>query len=130
MTRAEKTLWRQAQRDQALLELERCSHVDVDALDERQRWLLFAALNLVTRLAAVPLLLRLIAYLLCHCGLGLKAQVIASAVAVSTRARSSLRKAEPTQLLNSLRRAARYRNQRVAIPNPNPGLPRDDWNQL
>lgn len=104
MTRADKSLWRLAQRDRALLEFTRRSEVDLAALDEGQRWLLFAALNLVTQLAAV-LLRRLLAYLLCHCGLGLKVQVVASALSLSPLAMSSLRKAEPAQLLRSLRRA-------------------------
>lgn len=106
MTRADKSLRRQAQRDQALLEFKGRSGVDLEALDEGQRWLLFAALNLVAQLSAVPLLRRLLAYLLCHCGLGLKVQLIAGALTVSPRALSSLRKAEPAQLLHSLRRTS------------------------
>lgn len=64
--------------------------------------MLFAATNLLRFLEAVPPLVRLLAYLLCHCGLGLKLQVIAATLKLSPRCISSLRKRSPDDLVRAL----------------------------
>jgi hypothetical protein len=103
MTRADKTRRRLLQRDRTLRGLQTTQAVDLAPLDEGQRWMLFAATNLVGALEAVPALRRVVAYLLCHCGLGLKLQLVAAALKVSPRTLSSLRKTPPAEVLRALR---------------------------
>ena len=103
MTRADTTRRRQSQRDQALLDFKARSDLALDTLDEGQRWLLFAALNLLALLQPLPELRRVVGFLLCHCGLGLKLQTVAAALQLCPRALSTLRKTQPADLLRSLR---------------------------
>ena len=103
MTRAETTQRRHKQREQALQDFQSRSAVALATLDEGQRWLLFAALNLVALLGPISPLRRVVAFLLCHCGLGLKLQVVCAALQLSPRALTSLRKTQPVDLMRSLR---------------------------
>lgn len=103
MTRADMTRRRQTQRDQALQDFKARSDLAIDTLDEGQRWLLFAALNLLALLQPVPELRRVVGFLLCHCRLGLKLQAVAAALELCPRALSTLKKTQPADLLRSLR---------------------------
>jgi hypothetical protein len=104
MTRADKLQKRQAQRDQVLADLQSRSDVSLTDLDEGQRWLVFVALHLLGQLGPMPQLRRVLAWLLCHCGLGLPVQLLAATLDLSTRALSPLRKTQPAELLRWLQR--------------------------
>lgn len=63
----------------------------LDWLDERQRRLLFAALNLLALLQPVPELRRVVGFRLWHRGLGLKLQAVAPAAPAACSFRCSSR---------------------------------------
>src|SRR5262245_54784648 len=77
MTREVRSTRRTKVRDQFLSELPTASAVSWQALDEGQRWVLFAFLQVLKLLAPVPMLRRVAAYCLCHCGMDLRLQLIA-----------------------------------------------------
>jgi len=59
--------------------------VDVERLDEGQKWAAFVALRLLAVIGAVPPLRRVLAYFLVHCGLDLGSTLISALVGTSDR---------------------------------------------
>lgn len=103
MLRTERIAKRQRLCDQTLAELQsRCS-VSIEALLPEQRWVVFAALQVLVVLEPVPPLRRLVGYFLLHCGLSLPAPVVGAVLALGPRAVSSLKHTGAAQLLAALR---------------------------
>jgi hypothetical protein len=80
-------------------------------LDDGQQWLVFAALRVGSALGALPALMRLLAYLLAHCGMGLSGPVIAALTGVSDRAIRTTKALTPHELLLSVRTPPRGRGK-------------------
>jgi transposase len=104
MTRAIRGVHRQRARDQALQQLAGGAAAEsLAVLDEGQRWVLFAFVQVFGLLAPVPRLQRLVAYLLCHCGMDLRLGLIAQLLDSSPQTLSRLRNQTPEELLAELR---------------------------
>ena len=80
-------------------------------LDDGQQWLVFAALRVGTALGTLPALMRLLAYLLAHSGMGLPGPVLAALTGVSDRAIRATKALMPHELLHSIRTPPRGRGK-------------------
>lgn len=72
-------------------------------LDDGQQWVVFAALRARAALGNLSALLRVLAYVLAHCGMGLSAPLIAALTGVSDRAVRTTKALTAEQLLHSVR---------------------------
>jgi hypothetical protein len=79
------------------------NHLNLERMDLGQQWVVFAALELIAFLGAVPALARVVGYFLGHCGMDLGTQVIAAIVGVSDRAVRQAKSLAPEQMLHSIR---------------------------
>jgi hypothetical protein len=94
--------------------LDRWAHehcVELRHLDDGQQWLVFAALGVGQALAGLPALMRLLAYVLAHSGMGLPAPVIAALTGVSDRAVRATKALSANELLHSVRTPSRGRGK-------------------
>lgn len=83
--------------------------VKLEKLDDGQQWVIFAALVARDAFAGIPALLRLLAYVLAHCGMDLSAPVIAAVTGVSDRAIRTTKALSAQELLKSVRTPPRGR---------------------
>jgi transposase len=74
------------ERDQRLKEWATRSRVSLAKLEEGQQWVIYAALTFLAAVGDVAPLRRVVAYLLCHSGMGLSTAVIGSVVGTTGRA--------------------------------------------
>jgi hypothetical protein len=79
------------------------AEVNIDRFDEGQQWVLFAALNIMSFVEALPVMRRVTGYLLTHCGMGLGTGVISSVIGLSDRSLRVAQALEPKQMLHSIR---------------------------
>lgn len=79
------------------------SGMDLGRLDPGQQWVIFAALNLIAFLGAIPVMKRLMGYLLAHSGMGLGTKVIAAVIGLSDRSLRTAQALRPAQMLHSIR---------------------------
>lgn len=103
MALAKATKGRAAARAKALNAWEKECGIALGQLDEGQQWVVFAALQARSRLGRLPALLRLLAYVLAHCGMGLSAPLIASLTSVSDRAIRATKALTADELLHGVR---------------------------
>jgi hypothetical protein len=93
-----------------VLELWAAGHdVKIEKLDDGQKWVIFAALAARDVFVGIPALLRLLAYVLAHCGMDLSAPVIAAVASVSDRAIRTTKALSARELLESVRTPPRGR---------------------
>lgn len=83
----------------------------LERLDEGQQWAVFAALQARAALGGLPALLRLLAYVLGHCGMGLSAPVIGALTGVSDRSIRATKALSADELLHSVRTPPRGRGR-------------------
>jgi hypothetical protein len=86
MTRTEQSARRDTARHRALNVWAKRHDLDLGRFDEGQRWLLFAALNILATLGPLAPLRRLLGYFLAHSGMDLGSQPIAALLGVTDRA--------------------------------------------
>ena len=91
----------EADRDRQLEEWAGHSRVALAKLDAGQRWIIYAALTFLTFARGVAPLRRMVAYLLCHCGMGLSTSLIGAVVGTTDRA---VRKGQPLRPLDFWKR--------------------------
>lgn len=104
MTRAIRSAHRLRARDQALQNLAtEETGAALAALDDGQRWVLFAFVQLFQWLAPVPLLQRVVLSLVCHCGMDLRLGLVAQVLQSSTSTLTRMRSHSPQDLLAELR---------------------------
>lgn len=77
--------------------------IDLGRLDSGQQWVIFAALNLIAFLGAIPVMKRLTGYLLAHSGMGLGTKVIAAVISLSDRSLRTAQALGPAAMLHSIR---------------------------
>src|SRR3990167_2681485 len=94
---------REARREEVLEVWAVENSLRLDRLDVGQQWVVFAAIELVSFLSAVPALARVVGYFLSHCGLDLGTQVVAAVVGVSDRAIRQAKALTPKEMLHSVR---------------------------
>lgn len=76
----------EAVRDRRLEEWTSLSGAAMTKLDGGQKWVIYAALTFLTFARGVAPLRRMVAYLLCHCGMGLSTSLIGAVVETTGRA--------------------------------------------
>ena len=81
-----KSLARQQAREEQLRTWGDAHRVNLDGLDEGQKWLVFAALQILAVIGQVRPLRRVLGYFLAHCGMGLGSTRIAALLGLSDRA--------------------------------------------
>jgi hypothetical protein len=104
MLRTERLAKRQRLCEQSLSALQAKSPVCLQTLEPEQRWVLFAALQVLTMFEPVPALQRVVGFFLLHCGLSLPAPAVGAALSLGPRSVSALKHTSPEQLLAALRR--------------------------
>ena len=107
MPRADAADHRQDQLDRQLDQWTTEHHLALDALDDGQRWVVFAALQFLAFVGNVTPLRRVVGYFLSHCGLDFTSPVIAAVVGRSERAVRKARPFAPTQFWARLQRPRR-----------------------
>lgn len=111
MTTAQAIAERQNQRAEALEAWAQEHGLALRLLDDGQQWLAFAALRVGRVLGDRPALMRLLAYVLAHCGMGLPGPVIAALTGVSDRAIRATKALTAEELLHSVRTPPRGRGK-------------------
>lgn len=111
MATTEATRGRLAARAEALEAWAEQHGLVLGHLDDGQQWLVFAALCVGGTLGGAPALMRLLAYVLAHCGMGLPGPVIAALTGVSDRAIRATKALSAEQLLLSVRTPPRGRGK-------------------
>lgn len=101
--RGETSAEREGRRRELLDAWATAHRLDLSDLDLGQQWVLFAGLQMVGFLGALPTLKRLVGYFLAHCGMGLNAVLIAGVIGVSDRAVRQAKAFTPAELLHSVR---------------------------
>lgn len=96
-----------AERERCLGQWAATSGVDLAKLDAWQRGVVLAAVTFLGFSGAVPMLRRLVAYLLSHCGLGLSSTVIGAVVGTTDRAVRKARQVPARQFCKRLQQAPR-----------------------
>jgi transposase len=76
-------------------------------MDVGQQWVIFAALRMLAFIGGIPLLRRLVAWLLAHADMDLGTNVIAAVVGVSDRAIRTTKALKPKKLLHGLQHPVR-----------------------
>jgi hypothetical protein len=102
-TRAETGTEREARRREMLDTWATDRRLDLSDLDVGQQWVLFAGLQMVDFLGAVPALKRLVGYFLAHCGMGLNALLIAAVIGVSDRSVRQTKAFTAAEMLHRVR---------------------------
>ena len=103
MTRRDRSVRRLRQRDARLVALE-AAHPGLLDLDEGQRWVVFAMLQVLDGLAEVPVLRHVVAYVLLHCGMHLRHGLLSAVFGVSVRSLHDYKTMPPEKLVVHLRR--------------------------
>ncbi len=102
MTRTAQSQDREVARQAALTTWAPQHAIDLRRFDEGQRWLLFAAFQMVQVLGEVEPLQRVLGYCLAHSGMALGSQVIGALLGVTDRAVRLTQAVAPTDLLHSV----------------------------
>ncbi len=103
MTLRDRSARRLRQREARLDALEP-EHPGLSALDDGQRWVLYAMLQVLDGLAEVPLLQHVVAFLLLHCGMHLKHGLLSGVLGVSVRSLHEYKVMTPQALVAHVRR--------------------------
>ena len=98
-----RTTERELERTTTLRGWAKTSGIDLRRLDVGQQWLIFAGLNMIAFLGAIPVMKRLTGYLLAHSGMDLGTKVIAAVVGISDRALRTAQALAPAELVHSVR---------------------------
>jgi transposase len=93
----------EAERDRQLEEWAAGHEVKLDGLDVGQKWVVYAALTFLAFTRGLAPLRRVVAYLLCHCGMGLSTALIGAVVGTTGRAVRNGQQFEPEQFWKRLR---------------------------
>ncbi len=93
----------EAERDQRLEEWAATSGVDVGKLEAGQRWIIYAVLTFLAYAQGFAPLRRMVAYLLCHCGIGLSTAMIGAVVGTTGRAVRNSQQYAPVNFWKRLR---------------------------
>lgn len=101
------SLARQQAREEQLRTWGDAHRVNLDGLDEGQKWLVFAALQILAVIGQVRPLRRVLGYFLAHCGMGLGSTRIAALLGLSDRAVRLLQAQSTTELLAGVRQPAK-----------------------
>lgn len=96
-------------RDEELYRWSEEHRVDVERLDEGQRWVVFAALRVLTVIGKLKPLRRIFGYFLAHSGMGLGSTLIGALIGVTDRAVRQTREHSAKQMLKSIRNPTRGR---------------------
>lgn len=94
---------REAARTNALHKWASETGINLGRLDLGQQWVIFAALNLIAFLGAIPVMKRLMGYLLAHSGMSLGTKVIAAVIGLSDRSLRTAQARRPAEMLHSIR---------------------------
>jgi transposase len=93
----------ETERDRHLVKWATDTGVDLAKLDAGQQWVIYAALTFLTFIKGVAPLRRMVAYLLCHCGMGLSTSVIGAVVGTTDRAVRNSQQFKPPDFWKRLR---------------------------
>jgi transposase len=96
-----------AQRERRLKKWAAENGVELSGLDEWQRGVVLAAVTFLSFVRGVPALVRVVAYLLSHCGMGLSSAVIAQVVGLTDRAVRKARQPRPKEFWRRQQQARR-----------------------
>jgi hypothetical protein len=92
-----KSLARQQARAEQLQHWSETHRVDLEGLDEGQKWVVFLVLQLLALIGTIPPLRRVLGYFLAHCGMDLGSTLIGTLIGVSDRAvRATRSQSAPT----------------------------------
>lgn len=105
MLRAKRLAKRQRLWDQSLSSLQAKTNVPLASLEPEQRWVLLAALQVLSVMQSTPVLHRVVGFFLLHCGLRLPAAVVGAALSLGPRAVCALKHTPAEGVLASLRRS-------------------------
>lgn len=98
---------RARRRDDRLELWDRDNDIDLDRLDQGQRWVTFAALRVGDAIGPIRPLRRALSFFLSKADMGLTDKVIGAIVGVSDRSVSTIKAKEPKALLDSVAQMAR-----------------------
>ncbi len=85
MSRSAKSTQREHLRDEELSTWGKEQSIDIERLDEGQKWFVFASLQILALVGEVAPLRRIMGYFLMHCGLDLRSKLIGALVQTTDR---------------------------------------------
>lgn len=102
-----KQTQRARQRDQRLEHWARDNDIDIERLDQGQRWVVFAALRVGDAIGPIRPLRRALSFFISKADMGLTDKVIGAIVGVSDRSVRTIKTKEPKALLDSVAQTVR-----------------------